>query len=466
MKKSITAAILSLVLISLTGCQETPKEDLVKNKKEQDLEQEMKNNAQKTEQDSAGTAENLASVPAHYQYEMEADGVTVQVDADVHIPDTDKIISEKVKPSEMTQEQIENTIRYFAGDAACYPLGAVASKEELMDEIISLRQEIALLESGEQSAINEGDGTQEEQLAELKAQLKKSEELYDSGTEEGEAAPVSIQGITFDENGSIELQSDLGRAEAARIFLYKDADRGDRVEFMNYSPAYNAVEGEWSADISREEAVNKAQEVIQTLELGDLEVMGIEEKAQVVDGNIVGYYDISYKRKRGGLDNFYLQEKASVQTDQAETPEEYSAHMEQTKDMIQVDASGVIGMNVTMPPQIMECMNEDVSICSFEQVKEFLASNIINKSWKAPGEKTYLKITQIYLSYMYVVNKNNNREYLTIPVWDFCGYAYWESMPENSVYNLEKTDKESIYKTTYLTINAVDGSIISRQAGY
>lgn len=465
MKKSFTAAILSLVLVSLTGCQETPKEDLVKNKKEQDLEQEMKT-SRKTEEDSARTAEILASVPAHYQEEMEADGVTVQVDADVHIPDTDKIISEKVKPSEMTQEQIENTIRYFAGDAACYPLGAVASKEELMDEIISLRQEIALLESGEQSAINEGDGTPEEQIAELKAQLKESEELYESSAEEGAAAPVSIQGITFDENGSIELQSDLGRAEEARILIYKDADRGDRIEFVNYSPAYNAVEGERSADISREEAVNKAQEVIKTLELGDLEVMGMEKKAQVVDGSIVGYYDISYKRKTEGLDNFYLQENVSVQTDQAEPLEEYSAHMEQTKDNIQVDATGVIGMNMTMPPQVTERMNEDVSICSFDQVKEFLASNIMNKSWKAPGEKTYLKITQIYLSYMYVINKNNNQEYLTIPVWDFCGYSYGESFPENSVYNLEKTDKESIYKTTYLTINAVDGSIVSRQAGY
>ena len=60
MKKSFTAAILSLVLISLTGCQETPKEDFVKNKKEQDLEQEMKT-GQKTENDSAGTAEILAS---------------------------------------------------------------------------------------------------------------------------------------------------------------------------------------------------------------------------------------------------------------------------------------------------------------------------------------------------------------------------------------------------------------------
>lgn len=465
MKKSFTAAILSLVLVSLTGCQETPKEDLVKNKKEQDLEQEMKT-SRKTEEDSARTAEILASVPAHYQEEMEADGVTVQVDADVHIPDTDKIISEKVKPSEMTQEQIENTIRYFAGDAACYPLGAVASKEELMDEIISLRQEIALLESGEQSAINEGDGTPEEQIAELKAQLKESEELYESSAEEGAAAPVSIQGITFDENGSIELQSDLGRAEEARILIYKDADRGDRIEFVNYSPAYNAVEGEWSADISGEEAVNKAQEVIKALELGDLEVMGMEKKAQVVDGSIVGYYDISYKRKTEGLDNFYLQENVSVQTDQAEPLEEYSAHMEQTKDNIQVDATGVIGMNMTMPPQVTERMNEDVSICSFDQVKEFLASNIMNKSWKAPGEKTYLKITQIYLSYMYVINKNNNQEYLTIPVWDFCGYSYGESFPENSVYNLEKTDKESIYKTTYLTINAVDGSIVSRQAGY
>lgn len=466
MKRLYIVKLLCLLLICtfISGCQETPQEDLVKNKKEQDLEQEMKAN-QPTGESYAQTAEILEPVPTHYTDEFEADGVAVLVDADVHIPDTDKIVSEKVKPAAMTQEQIKQVIHYFVGDAACYPIGTAVSKEEIMDEIISLKQEISLLECGAQSSINEGDGTLDEQLSQLKEQLKKSEELYTAEADK-EAAPIAVDDITFDEKGAIELQSDLGRAEKARILIYKDTDRGDRIEFMNYSPAYNAVEGAWSVDISEEEAGNKAQEVIQALELGDLEIVGIEKKAQVVDGNIVGYYDISYKRKIGGLENFYLEEKTSVQTDRAEPLEEYSAHMGQTQDNIQVDASGVIGMNMNLPPRVIESINKDVAISSFDQMKEFLAANIMNKSWKAPGEKTYLKITQIYLSSMYVVNKNNNQEYLTVPVWDFCGYSYWESMPENSVYNLEKLDKESIYKTTYLTLNAIDGSVVSRQAGY
>lgn len=462
MKRLFVGVLFSFLIATLSGCQETPKEDYVKNKKDQDLEQEIKASG-KNEEGSSQTAEILSSFPEHYQDEFEVDGVVVQVDADIDVPDVDKIISEKMKPGVMLQDHIKEKIRYFVGDTACYPLGAGISKEELMDSIISFKQQIAEMENGSSLGINEGDGTPEEQLADLKELLKEYEKMY---AVEDEEPPAPIEEFAFDENGAIELQSSLGRAEAARLFFYDDPDRGTGMEFINYSEAYNAVEDDRAMTLSEEEAKKKAAEVIQEFDLGNLTVMGVERKSQVVDGAIVGYYDISYKRDCGGLQNFQLIEAATIQGDLPVPQEEYSARMGQTMENIQVDDTGIIGMNVTMPPQVLECINDNVVICDFNQMKEYLTANIANKSWKVPGEKTYLKITQIYLSAMYVVNKNNNQEYFTVPVWDFCGYSYTGDWSEDSLHHMEKIDQESIYKTTYLTFNAIDGSIISRGSGY
>jgi len=461
MKRLFIGVLLSFLIACFSGCQITPEEDLIKNKKEQDLEQELKSGQVKEE--FGQMADILASFPEHYQDEFEMDGVSVQVDAEIHIPGAEKIISEKVKPAVISQDQIKKTIQYFVGDTACYPFGAAGSKEELMDSIVSIKQQIAILESGSGIEINEGDGTSEEQLEILKEQLKEHEELY---LTEEDVEPVSIDEIDFDENGAIEIQSNLGRAEAARLLFYEYPDLGSLVEFVNYSPSENAVDDNPPIDISEEEAENKAAEAIQELGYGDLEVMGIEKKSQVVNGEIIGFFDISYKRNIGGLQNFYLEEVGKVQTDLEEPVEEYIALMGQTKGNIQIDDTGIIGMSITMPPQVIERLNDNIAICDFDQMKRYLASNIQKKSWEIPGEKRYLKITHIYLSAMYVVNKNNNQEYLTVPVWDFCGYSYPESIPDSSLYNLEKIDKESIYKATYLTFNAIDGSIVSRKSGY
>ena len=462
MKKSLIGIGFAFLLISLSGCQKTPEEDLVKNKKEQDLEREVKTSREGKNM-SAQTPEILATFPDHYQDELTLDGVIVYMDADIHIPKVKRIVSQKVEPGVMKLDKIKDIIRYFTGENVCYPLGVAGSKSELMNIIISIKQEIAALENGSNLTINEGDGTLEEQLTALKEQLKKHEELYAA---EEEDQPVTIDEVSFDKNGSIELQSNLGRAEAARLLFYDDPDRGTRIEFMNYSPAYNATADDVSLTLSETEANNIAVRLIEELGIGDLEVMDVEKKSQVVDGEIVGFYDISYKRGLNGLKNLYFEEAASVQTELNETGEEYSAHMGQTKENIQVDDTGVIGINITMPPKVIECINDSVAIYGFEQMKKYLASHLANKSWKATEEMTYLRITNIYLSAMYVVNKSNNQEYFTIPVWDFCGYSYPENIPENSLYNLEKVDEESTYKKTYLTLSAIDGSIISRKTGY
>ena len=72
----------------------------------------------------------------------------------------------------------------------------------------------------------------------------------------------------------------------------------------------------------------------------------------------------------------------------------------------------------------------------FETVCRKFKENIGNRVYSASGATAHLEITNIYLTSMYVLNKGNSGEYLTVPVWDFCGYIYDEETPENAVYSM------------------------------
>lgn len=463
--KRLSVIYLFLFFLAFSGCQKTPEKAQVKNKQQQNLEREIRENTAKVPDEKEST---LDTFPEHYQDEFEVNGVVVQVDADIMLPDAGEIVSEKVVPQNLSVDEIRSFIRYFAGDHNCYPLETAGSKEEIQDQIVAIRQQIAELKNNGVTGINEGDGTAQEQIASLEADLEHYEELYQQS---GESEPVEVESVVFDENDSIELQSYLGKAEPALLLGYDYAEMGTLFEFKNFSTALNAEEEKLTVAITEEEAWDMASKVIKDLDLGNLEPQDFTIKGQVVDGKIVGYYDIACQRSWGGLPNLRLEEAPIVQTDlpvnQAEQETEiYSPIIGQSAESIQVDETGVIGMSVTAPPKAVETLNENVSVCSFDELKEYFKENIGKKSWKDPSGKTYLKITDIYLSSMYAVNKNNNQEYFTLPVWDFCGYSYGEDMPEEEISHLDDLVRSDEMNLTYLTLNALDGSMVSRKSGY
>ena len=73
---------------------------------------------------------------------------------------------------------------------------------------------------------------------------------------------------------------------------------------------------------------------------------------------------------------------------------------------------------------------------------------------------------RIYLCSMYAVNKNSSQEYFTLPVWDFCGYSYGEDTPEDTAAHLARLAQDGDQELTFLTLNALDGSMVSRKTGY
>lgn len=70
---------------------------------------------------------------------------------------------------------------------------------------------------------------------------------------------------------------------------------------------------------------------------------------------------------------------------------------------------------------------------------------------------------------------NNQNEYIAIPVWDFEGYQvitysddYKDFAKGNGGYQLDADNQRTVEMEgmSYLTINAIDGSIIDRKLGY
>ena len=126
----------------------------------------------------------------------------------------------------------------------------------------------------------------------------------------------------------------------------------------------------------------------------------------------MGYYEISYSRDVDGMDNLYMEAAAEVQTDTGDSSEDdYMAHMEQENGRIQVDDSGIIGVQMDLPPQEISTVNENVQLMDFETVCRKFKENIGNRVYSASGATAHLEITNIYLTSMYVLNKGNSGEY-------------------------------------------------------
>lgn len=120
----------------------------------------------------------------------------------------------------------------------------------------------------------------------------------------------------------------------------------------------------------------------------------------------------------------------------------------------------LVNGNLTLSDKI----TENAPLMGFDEIKEraeeyfFLRYQSVNQSDSNTTDKRIIYIDRINLGYMQITAQNSSKQTL-IPVWDFFG---WEE-----IVNAETINQVTINgQTSYLTINAIDGSIIDRSLGY
>ena len=143
---------------------------------------------------------------------------------------------------------------------------------------------------------------------------------------------------------------------------------------------------------------------------------------------------------------------------------------------IVVGDQGVISFSLLQPMKLLNIENENVSLKPFSDIEEIFKKQItIKGAWNSSSGQDNnvisrrIVIEEARLGLMRTVRRNRPDEYLLLPVWDFYGYEVNKCAEQ--IYQGPKLDDNNEYTVrdfgrSYLTINAIDGSVIDRGVGY
>ncbi|MGI6008486.1 MAG: DUF6034 family protein [Ruminococcus sp.] len=451
--------ILIFVIMSMIfcGCQQTPDERIVTNKTDNKLEEKIMSSEEKSK-----------PLKADENWEEEfdsADGrVKIKIDALITIPEEEKFPVVSCTPHYFKLDEIQNVIRVLFGETELYD-DSVSDKEWLEAEIIRNQNNLAYLKKngvypeGEDAVVKD----LEEEILWLEDYIMQLEEDYQAATQN----TIPLKNIVLNENdsGGESVMIRDGQTPAMQFYAVNSPDINDAA--MEYSvKGSDFTEGEPITEtdqaeigISRENAKQKAIETVKSCGLPECEIMSEEWT------NISGIksYVFEVSRQISGIPCNYISEYEGTLSYGGDG-KEYREPWKQENIRVIVNETGVVGFLWEYPPEIQSTINENVSILSYEEIKEIAKKQLQRSQTVNEYEMTFagekqIEINKIVLGMMRVVKKDSADEYYYLPVWDFIGKTKVRGSNE------ENTDKDTSAKS-YLTLNAIDGSVIDRGLGY
>ncbi len=129
---------------------------------------------------------------------------------------------------------------------------------------------------------------------------------------------------------------------------------------------------------------------------------------------------------------------------------------------IVVNDEGIQAMEYDNPHQINGILQEDCELLPFDQIMGIAKAILpLKNAWlEQYYEDIRVNIYEIRLGYMRVISRNT-QEFEYIPIWDFFYTEECRQVKDGEIVVLNDTPCES-----FLTINAIDGTIIDRNYGY
>ena len=140
--------------------------------------------------------------------------------------------------------------------------------------------------------------------------------------------------------------------------------------------------------------------------------------------------------------------------------EGYNHQRNYEKLLVTVDKDGVAGVRYDAPYVVEETLAEQTNLLPFATIEEIFDKMILvydNNLNDGTRDKTYMTyhIQTVRLGLVNIPEKNSENG-LLVPAWTFLGYIHYDSPYEND-------DVGTNGLKPFLTINAVDGSIIDRE---
>lgn len=478
MKKISIISIVGLLLLTISiliGCQPTPQNDIVINKNDNNLLGLIKQTAD---------PKYLYQAPSTYANSLEsADGLfNVDIDATVIIPSIKTVPTIRVEPAQITQEMANKIIAAFFGDNPLYKpkTDAEKTKEEIENELIVLKAGDTDLGQYDRNAYDEMVAPE---IKRLEEQLIKAPDTYTPKKSEGLfEKPNFNESAYMDKNARyllseenierIDVQAENLNGKQARLTIERSSNNRGAFEYYqqregeeylageSISMPIEAVNPDSLPNISLDEAKKLAQETINRVGLNDFQ---IADYGVALSGAFapldVSYEDypkcyVIYFSKHYNYPVNYVSNKVVS---------DYSTSWNNEVCSVYVDNLGVARVVYESPSKVIERLSDSVELIPFEEImKKFEEQILISGATfqeQMPIEYQSLKIERIKLGLGRIKENEDFSQCLYIPVWDF--YGKWTTKYRDED---EFTEKELGH--SYLTINAIDGSIIDRSLGY
>ena len=500
MKRKVVILFLSCFCISaFAGCQETPEEAIVKEKGADSI----KEYESAGETDSAGETNSalreIVGAPEKYtnKASYEDGGLVIDTDAEVILPDVSSMNTYAVSAKEVNQDMIDTVTQAFFDGAKFY--NAVSydqwTKKEYEEELMRLKKykaegnldpfDFGKDENGElQYNIDEQIARYEEEMQNAPEEKTKEEVKPSFGLEYGtdkekEVDEDGFYGVAETENGNYDYHFSYSLKPDITFTIEKKRDNGlSSQEFQDW------VEGEYqlgmegsdsehlSEDqiksfikISREDAQKIAKEKVDKLGW-DLEVYGSDyalyhhgEGGITESSVLTGGYIFHFAKVVDGAPITHTSSYGGGLEDMDSTLIPWSY---ERCDVI-VDDEGIENVKIFNPYDIGEIQTENVKLMDFnsiikiyEQMMEVSNADIT----EFEANRTY-HIKKIVLGYARIYDPTTDSDTgLLVPVWDFFGGFDAEGDGFSEKNNGEYSTQ------SFMTINAIDGTVIDRELGY
>lgn len=435
-----------------------------------------------------GIAEQVQA-PERYAAEIVSGNVTVEVDAPVIIPAGEGFKTYRVKGRPFEQADYDAVSHVLLKDAGLWQRDYDAmsasggfTREEIEAKIGKLEKEMQELEAINPETVDiyekKVDKGFEKELNRLAVMLEEASEepvivevpaiiTVDIGDEKGRNKETgwldgcaTVDGVDYVVSIDNMFREDW-RWNTFRI-LKKEEESG---YFPSYY-SYVGVEEEQGIDVafSIDEIRVEAMGAVAAMGFSDFEPYG---EYYAVYNSEVGYesapayaekigYGIHFTRSLEGVPVTYTAEMGTTLEDEESVVWPYE------NLTLVYNEEGLVNFTWENPYEVEKVSDEYLFLLPFSEIQNIFEEMIVKKyqDWLDGNEDMRLnfEIDEVRLGYMRVREKNNSSEATMVPVWDFMGtqrIAY-----ENEIY-----DESSVYNS-YLTINALDGTIIDRGFGY
>lgn len=488
--KRMFCMLLALLLtaLCLPGCQPTPEEEIVVHKGGGALEDAILATAEPAATPGAGGGgpdapllREVLGAPEHWSEPsvtrtVPLDSLTVTVDAAVTIPAVSRAPVYTVRLSGTDAAAQQKYLDFLLGDLPRYEAQYDALKRNYLRMIEDKRQMLESLDPAEY-------GERYETVAQsMEEEIEQLLEYYAEAPEEYTLTPW--RGSLGDEG------FDLMSCDETGAYCWLNVTPS----FVEFSRSGHS-EQNWRATETLVPETAEAlaaqatvQALLDTLGLSQFQpetyTPGLDPAASMPPngyGQATRGYQFTMAPRYGGLPVYDRATRNGSDTAlQAALDEEtlnglYAPFVEQEELTVLVDDGQVSFLSYQNPMTIVRTENENVALLPFAQVQERFWELIFSNYYVDEGSPLELLITDVELSLMRVRKTDDQQEYYLLPVWDFYGYdltpgddparsrtaAYFAQHPDELAVHIDWWSGQSM-----LTLNAIDGSVINRNAGY